>query len=1199
MAAPTCNIPREDWEKHRATILDLYCEKRLPLTRRGDAREKKQCVDWIMRHQHDFAASQSQYEAQLKRWGFVKNLKQDEWVSLLTDHDRLESLGREVRVVISGKVQSKERIRKARHRYGKSSVMRAHGTSQGTALTPGRQAFVEIMESGVWKRWSSDDLPATSNALVPSPGPHQSSASRPPESLPSGTPSIPLPQLGETLPDSPDVPQAIVPARSPERYPFGTSLFSPPFSSPDFDVNGFDSGLGIVEIDTSYHSVFGARFDLFGSGISPRVLQNDFIWSEDIWPNLTMQNGRSSHEGSVAAHEPTQRDSAESGQSLVPLLRGETVTATAHGSVPGIIERLHSLISPDSLFWQSYRSSTTVGTAFGVENAHFATLLYSMMNGFASLDDGSQTPILQMLSGHEGYLKHLKHVLLNGPDSMAKQLADSLFRGAVASNDSRTVSLLLEVTRNRSSIAIDLNEFHCTHHHYGPVNPIMLALCSGDEEVTRILLEAGADLKKLRPNGCQSRRTRPALEIFLGRKDLTQTKKVQLSRLLISHGAEITGGAVDIAIARATKDLPVLKALIELLPADRHMMMFQDQYGGPGATAVEGIVRFLENSVATSLVKKLVDDCNSTNCGNCLSKNSRSMNNLLEHAARRGNIDLVELFAQYATSLSDALAGAVRSGKMELVRFLVERGARADGPACRVDDDDDATTPLAEAISQEDTDMVDILQEYGAWTCINQQIHFVAATTAAATVGNIHYLETIITRARLSMRECLGSALLQAVKSNKSDAVLALLRYGANANSDSCDQNNLCLRIALWHRNKKVVDALLESIWGSDLLENYIDKRYSHGVDGLGFAMELACVWGEMDIISHFASLGLPLDTGYHQTPLTAAVRVRNYTLVEYLLKLGADPGAKAQSGCTPLGAAVDNGDQEMMSYLLSAGASPVDVYAFTKAFKHDTTVISKLSSAFLAMYPPGRRGFGGDLLIEAIYMNHELQIEVLISMKVDLDSLVDNIAKANEHVWPDRGYKEHTMRREGLLRFLQTPLLLAVETGSKDLIVMLLEHGADINRPARRGIVHTPLQKACELGSYSMVEFLLQKGALPSSPPSKQNGGTALQLAAKSGSLRITELLLQVGADAHAPAPEFGGGNTAFGWAAEKGRYHILLLLWNMAPRDGFTVDVLQKACELAKENAHRGCVDIITSMMHDSSFGRSISLGAEGGGG
>lgn len=1151
----------------------------------------------------------------------------------------------------------------------------------GTTLTSGRQAFVEIKESGLWKRWSSDDPYTTSNALVLRSGPHQTSVSRPPEALPSVTPSVPLAQRRETLPSSPDVSQPILPDISPESYSFGTGLFSQQFSSPGFETNRFDPGLGIVEIDTCYQSALGAGFDLFGSGISPWALRNDALWGDDIWPSFTRYNTRSSHEDSDAAVSPTRRDSAESEQFLSSLLRGESVNAIVHGSVLGIAEHFQSLVSADSVFWQTYCSSTAVGAAFSVHNANFATLLYSILNGCAGLDDDSQTSILRILNRNEGYLNHLLHLLRNGPDSMAKQLADSFFRAAVSSNDARTVSLLLEVTRNRSSITIDVNEFPCTDD-IETVNPIALALRSGDEGVTRILLEAGADPRKVQPAGAPAQLwyMPPALEIVLERNDLTHTTKCRLLCLLISHGAEITGEVMGIAVRRSAKDLPALKVLIERLPADRHMIAFRQHRLRFGMPVVDDIVNYVENSVAASLVKKLVDDCNSTKCGKCLSDDFIQTNRILRYAARRGNIDLVELIAQYATSPGDALADAVRSGKMELVRFLVERGARGYDCVCMVNEDD--TTPLAAAISLEDSDMINILQEYGAWDRINEVEHFVAATVAAAKVGSIHYLEIILRRAHPWMRQHLSKATLQAAKDNRTDLVMFLLKAGANNshedggpghfryNYDYGEHEHLRynydygghehLRHALKNRDMQVLEALIQSDWGYGASDN--SHRGDYRTDYIGFVMELASEWGDMSVIVDLSCMGLPLDEGYHKTPLAAAVASRNSTLVEYLLNSGVDPSRKATSGCTPLSAAVEIRDYAMIKYLLFNGATPVDVRAFQKALKFDMTALLELRSAFLIKHPSGLKGFGGVLIMNAIEADNGPQIDFLLDMKVDLNSIVswlgfklenlenpglaygleedlrrkglygrmsplgfaiiyskgqnlelarqllnagaqpDNVADGGETFWTAMDFPKASATRNVLVRklhSLRTPLLLAIETGRKELVSMLVQRGADINRPAHRGVIRTPLQKACELGSYSMVEYLLHNGAQVNGPSARQDGGTALQLAAKSGSLKITELLLQVGADIHAPAPEFRGGYTAFEWAAKKGRYHILLRLWNASGRDGFTTEVLSSACELAQENGHRGCVDIITSMMHDSSFGKLISFDAEGDGG
>lgn len=71
------------------------------------------------------------------------------------------------------------------------------------------------------------------------------------------------------------------------------------------------------------------------------------------------------------------------------------------------------------------------------------------------------------------------------------------------------------------------------------------------------------------------------------------------------------------------------------------------------------------------------------------------------------------------------------------------------------------------------------------------------------------------------------------------------------------------------------------------------------------------------------------------------------------------------------------------------------------------------------------------------------------------------------------------------------------------------MEAGADVQRPARRGLKRTPLQHACEIGSFKIVKLLLEYEADVNEAPADRNGATALQLTAVGGSIKIAELLL------------------------------------------------------------------------------------------
>ena len=152
-------------------------------------------------------------------------------------------------------------------------------------------------------------------------------------------------------------------------------------------------------------------------------------------------------------------------------------------------------------------------------------------------------------------------------------------------------------------------------------------------------------------------------------------------------------------------------------------------------------------------------------------------------------------------------------------------------------------------------------------------------------------------------------------------------------------------------------------------------------------------------------------------------------------------------------------------------------------------------------------------------------------------------------------------------------------------MVQLLLSYGAEVHRPAQRGLKRTPLQQACEIGSFKIVKLLLDKKANVNDPPAQRGGGTALQLAAISGSIKIARFLLAHGAFVHAP-PAKAKGRSVFEGAAEYGRLEMLRELWVAVAGQGFSREQIEKAISLAESKGHRGCAEYIASLSSSADF-------------
>ena len=164
--------------------------------------------------------------------------------------------------------------------------------------------------------------------------------------------------------------------------------------------------------------------------------------------------------------------------------------------------------------------------------------------------------------------------------------------------------------------------------------------------------------------------------------------------------------------------------------------------------------------------------------------------------------------------------------------------------------------------------------------------------------------------------------------------------------------------------------------------------------------------------------------------------------------------------------------------------------------------------------------GMGRTRLIYASWKGNKARVEWLLKRGARLE-LVDSegyTALARASCSGHRGAVELLLDKGALASGASRPPLHDASLyGHFDVVRMLLEHGADPNRPIIGG--DTPLSAAAYTGQAEVARLLLQKGAIVDAACS--DGATPLYIAAENDHKEVVELLLANGADVNGATPD------------------------------------------------------------------------------
>ena len=377
----------------------------------------------------------------------------------------------------------------------------------------------------------------------------------------------------------------------------------------------------------------------------------------------------------------------------------------------------------------------------------YRQVLFSIANNFAGIGAFSMMDVMQFVKRKT--TNTMYRLIRSASGYSSRAIALNLFKGAIEVGDARIVGLFLN--RNLAGIDVDLAIFFERGERCTAIE--RTASLQHVEVMTALLkyyASSGWKDVKFRDLNAALARSLTALP----RQDLVQwtqraLPKALILQIMLEAGAELSDCSLRTLIHSGYKDLA-----LPYIHANAHKNV--------NTWSKHGIfhLAFRHSSCleAVRLIRLIIElgiDFNISDTG----KGSGTQPNIIDIAASHSNLNAIDLMLEHGAEMTDdTLRLVISSGKEDLVRLMIERGANIHVL------DPVHGTPFAAAIRLRDPQILHLLEQRGALAELKDGKHVVTALRAAFEAGNLRYVRSLIQLRHVCDPVDLGRVLSLAIK---------------------------------------------------------------------------------------------------------------------------------------------------------------------------------------------------------------------------------------------------------------------------------------------------------------------------------------------------------------------------------------------------------------------------------------------------